>query len=276
MSNQQRRGLGKGLGALIPTGPVAAPGGSTGAGARPGGPHRRAEAGRRRPLRGAPRQLDHPSTRASRASTSTSRRWQSSPSRSASSACCSRSSSGPRTVADTSSSWASAAGGRPRWPGWSNPGDRPRHRRRRPAPGRAHGEPPPAAAQPAGGGGRLPAAPPGLRRHPRAARPHRPVPPAHHQHAAPAEPAARRPAPGRRGVLSAGHARALLSLDGPAAQEHLAKRIVQKGSPSAPSRRSSRSARSTAGRTAPPRRQEAAPPELKELADRLSDLYETR
>jgi ParB family chromosome partitioning protein len=80
------------------------------------------------------------------------------------------------------------------------------------------------------------------------------------------------------GVLSAGHARALLGLDDPEAQDRLASRIVAEGlsvraveeivavgSDEVPSRRSAR----TAGR--PP-----TAPGLRRLADRLSDLFETR
>ncbi|WP_149262781.1 ParB/RepB/Spo0J family partition protein [Actinomadura sp. K4S16] len=80
------------------------------------------------------------------------------------------------------------------------------------------------------------------------------------------------------GVLSAGHARALLSLDSVEAQEHLAQRIVQEGlsvraleemialrevgdEPKAPR---------------PGRRKKPVAPGLKELADRLSDRYETK
>jgi ParB family transcriptional regulator, chromosome partitioning protein len=79
------------------------------------------------------------------------------------------------------------------------------------------------------------------------------------------------------GVLSAGHARALLSLDDPAAQERLAARIVAEGlsvrqveeivalgGGEAPRKRSVR-----------PGRQPVAPG-LRRLADRLSDLFETR
>ena len=79
------------------------------------------------------------------------------------------------------------------------------------------------------------------------------------------------------GVLSAGHARALLGLEDPAAQERLASRIVAEGLSVRASRRSSPSAA-----TMPPRRR-AAPrpgqpvaPGLRRLADRLSDLFETR
>jgi ParB family chromosome partitioning protein len=80
------------------------------------------------------------------------------------------------------------------------------------------------------------------------------------------------------GVLSAGHARALLSLETPEAQERLASRIVAEGlsvraveeivavgsDDSAP-RRAARSS------TKPP-----TAPGLRHLADRLSDLFETR
>ena len=79
------------------------------------------------------------------------------------------------------------------------------------------------------------------------------------------------------GVLSAGHARALLGLSDPLAQERLATRIVAEGlsvrnveeivsvgADDAPRKR-----------TAPAGRQPVAPGLLR-LADRLSDLYETR
>ena len=79
------------------------------------------------------------------------------------------------------------------------------------------------------------------------------------------------------GVLSAGHARALLGLEDPGAQERLASRIVAEGlsvraveeivavgSDGSPSRRPRAAAR-------PP-----ADPALRHLADRLSDLFETR
>jgi len=80
------------------------------------------------------------------------------------------------------------------------------------------------------------------------------------------------------GVLSAGHARALLSLDDPAAQERLARRIVAEGLSvraveeivavgldESPARRAARTG------TRPP-----TAPGLRHLADRLSDLFETR
>ena len=79
------------------------------------------------------------------------------------------------------------------------------------------------------------------------------------------------------GVLSAGHARALLGLEDPGAQDRLASRIVAEGlsvraveeivavgSDGPPSRRPRAAAR-------PP-----ADPALRHLADRLSDLFETR
>ncbi len=93
--------------------------------------------------------------------------------------------------------------GRPR----HDPRDRARDRRRRHAPRRAAGEPPPLAAQPARGGGRLRPAARGLRLHPRGARPaHRPLAAADLQHAAAAEAVPCRPAP-RRGRRPLGRAR---------------------------------------------------------------------
>jgi ParB family transcriptional regulator, chromosome partitioning protein len=79
------------------------------------------------------------------------------------------------------------------------------------------------------------------------------------------------------GVISAGHARALLSLDSPQAQERLAQRIVDEGL----------SVRSVEEIVAvwddspgkPPRRPASAKPvapALRHLSDRLSDLFETR
>jgi ParB family transcriptional regulator, chromosome partitioning protein len=80
------------------------------------------------------------------------------------------------------------------------------------------------------------------------------------------------------GVLSAGHARALLSLEDAAAQEHLATRVVAEGlsvraveeivaigSDESPPRRSARTAA-----------KQPTAPGLRRLADRLSDLFETR
>jgi ParB family transcriptional regulator, chromosome partitioning protein len=79
------------------------------------------------------------------------------------------------------------------------------------------------------------------------------------------------------GVLTAGHARALLGLGTPEAQEHLAQRIVAEGlsvrnveelvavgSDGAPRQRSVRAGR------------QPTAPGLRRLADRLSDLFETR
>ncbi len=77
------------------------------------------------------------------------------------------------------------------------------------------------------------------------------------------------------GVLSAGHARALLAVDDPAAQQELAHRIVAEGL-------SVRAVEEiVAVGTRPerkPRRPAATPvaPALKDLADRLSDMFETR
>jgi ParB family chromosome partitioning protein len=80
------------------------------------------------------------------------------------------------------------------------------------------------------------------------------------------------------GVLSAGHARALLSVDDPAAQERLAARIVAEGL-------SVRAVEEIVTMGAPagpapaaPRRAGRAPvaPALKDLAAQLSDVFETR
>jgi ParB/RepB/Spo0J family partition protein len=80
------------------------------------------------------------------------------------------------------------------------------------------------------------------------------------------------------GVLSAGHARALLSLDSTEAQERLANRIVAEGL----SVRAVEEIVSLGGDEAPRRRSRATQspqptaPGLRRLADRLSDLFETR
>jgi len=78
------------------------------------------------------------------------------------------------------------------------------------------------------------------------------------------------------GVLSAGHARALLAVQDPQAQEQLARRIVAEGL-------SVRAVEEIAALGAqparPPRQSPARPsaaPMLREFADRLSDTFETR
>lgn len=79
------------------------------------------------------------------------------------------------------------------------------------------------------------------------------------------------------GVLSAGHARALLSLDDLEAQEQLAKRIVAEGL-SVRAVEEIIATRDTGPQQAQPRQARKKPvaPGLKELADRLSDRYETK
>jgi ParB/RepB/Spo0J family partition protein len=80
------------------------------------------------------------------------------------------------------------------------------------------------------------------------------------------------------GVLSAGHARALLSLDSTEAQERLASRIIAEGL----SVRAVEEIVSLGGDEAPRRRSRATQspqptaPGRRRLADRLSDLFETR
>jgi ParB family transcriptional regulator, chromosome partitioning protein len=78
------------------------------------------------------------------------------------------------------------------------------------------------------------------------------------------------------GVLSAGHARALLSVDDPVAQEELAHRIVAEGL-------SVRAVEEIVAMGARPEKKPRRPgaatpvaPALKDLADRLSDIFETR
>ncbi|MFC3892682.1 ParB/RepB/Spo0J family partition protein [Lentzea rhizosphaerae] len=79
------------------------------------------------------------------------------------------------------------------------------------------------------------------------------------------------------GVLSAGHARALLGLDDAGAQEDLAARIVAEGM----SVRATEEA-VTLAKNEKPRKEKAAPrkqlhaPGLQELAERLSDNFDTR
>jgi ParB family chromosome partitioning protein len=92
------------------------------------------------------------------------------------------------------------------------------------------------------------------------------------------------PAPVQRrvaaGVLSAGHARAILGLATPEAQEEMASRVVAEGMSVRNVEEAVQLARSDVDGPAPePRggRPKAAPaPELAELADRLSDRFETR
>jgi ParB family chromosome partitioning protein len=79
------------------------------------------------------------------------------------------------------------------------------------------------------------------------------------------------------GILSAGHARALLGLDDPEAQERLAARIVAEGL----SVRAVEEIVSIGGDETPRRRsapvgKQPVAPGLRHLADRLSDLFETR
>jgi ParB family chromosome partitioning protein len=80
------------------------------------------------------------------------------------------------------------------------------------------------------------------------------------------------------GVLTAGHARALLALDDSAAQDELASRIVAEGL----SVRAVEELVAIAGSTAAPAKQRTAraprvtAPALTDLADRLSDTFDTR
>ncbi|WP_027644712.1 ParB/RepB/Spo0J family partition protein [Salinispora oceanensis] len=80
------------------------------------------------------------------------------------------------------------------------------------------------------------------------------------------------------GVLSAGHARALLSLDDPEAQERLAHRIVAEGLSVRATEEVVALSLSddTSEKEAPKRRPKPHAPALTDLADRLSDRFDTR
>lgn len=80
------------------------------------------------------------------------------------------------------------------------------------------------------------------------------------------------------GVLSAGHARALLSLEaGPEAQEELASRIVAEGlSVRATEEVVTLANRGDAATPAPPRRKPIQMPGLQDVAERLSNAFDTR
>lgn len=80
------------------------------------------------------------------------------------------------------------------------------------------------------------------------------------------------------GVLSAGHARALLSLEGgPDAQEYLAARIVAEGlSVRATEEAVTLANRSDASQPAAPRRKPIQMPGLQDVAEQLSGAFDTR
>jgi ParB family transcriptional regulator, chromosome partitioning protein len=80
------------------------------------------------------------------------------------------------------------------------------------------------------------------------------------------------------GVLSAGHARALLSLEGgPEAQESLAARIVAEGlSVRATEEAVTLANHADTGQPAPPRRKPIQMPGLQDVAERLSGAFDTR
>ncbi|MBK1784573.1 ParB/RepB/Spo0J family partition protein [Prauserella cavernicola] len=79
------------------------------------------------------------------------------------------------------------------------------------------------------------------------------------------------------GVLSAGHARALLSLDDPDGQEELAARIVAEGlSVRATEEAVTLSKGAAKKKEKPPARKPMQAPGLQDLAERLSDRFDTR
>ncbi|WP_433792808.1 ParB/RepB/Spo0J family partition protein [Actinoplanes sp. CA-252034] len=81
------------------------------------------------------------------------------------------------------------------------------------------------------------------------------------------------------GILSAGHARALLGLDNSAAQDALAERIVREGLSVRATEEIvhlAASEESAAKKAAPARRAKVHAPALNDLAERLSDRFDTR
>jgi ParB family chromosome partitioning protein len=81
------------------------------------------------------------------------------------------------------------------------------------------------------------------------------------------------------GILSAGHARALLGLDNSAAQDALAERIVREGLSVRATEEIvhlAASEETTAKKAAPARRAKVHAPALNDLAERLSDRFDTR
>lgn len=79
------------------------------------------------------------------------------------------------------------------------------------------------------------------------------------------------------GVLSAGHARALLALEGgPEAQEELAARIVAEGLSVRATEEAVTLANRSDEKASPPRRKPIKMPGLQDIAERLSGAYDTR
>jgi ParB family chromosome partitioning protein len=77
------------------------------------------------------------------------------------------------------------------------------------------------------------------------------------------------------GVLSAGHARALLSVEDPELQDRLAARVVSEGI-SVRGLEEIVAVGDLGGATPAPRRRKPVAPGLNEIADRLADRFETR
>ncbi|HSV38525.1 MAG TPA: ParB/RepB/Spo0J family partition protein [Nocardioidaceae bacterium] len=77
------------------------------------------------------------------------------------------------------------------------------------------------------------------------------------------------------GVLSAGHARTLLAVEDPETQDRLAGRVVAEGI-SVRGLEEIVAVGDLGGKSAPPRRPKPTAPALTDLAGRLSDLFETR
>ena len=169
---------------------------------------------------------------------------------------------------------AGRAGGR----AGHDPGDRPRDRRRRAAARRPAGEPAPHPAQPAGGGRGLRPAARGLRLHATRSWRRGSAGPGRTSPTRCGCSGCRRPVQRRvaAGVLSAGHARALLGLPTPTARSGWPPASSPRACRCGPSRRSSRSARTAGGPPGPRGVRGRRPRVSTELAARLSERLDTR
>ena len=313
--SDKRRGLGRGLGALIPAGPgkgegapsgpspvdVLIPGrekapdaGADGAGVTDGAaaadgagatgaadataPVRPAGDGRRRVVRRGPAGRDHaqPAPAAHGLRRGGARRAGALAARGRPAAA--RRGAPARRGPVRADHGGAAVARRPGGRVHDDPGHRPRHRRRRPAARRPAGEPAPVPAQPAGGGRGLRPAPAGLRVHPRrAGGPHRPVPPADLQHPAAAQAAAVGAAPsGRRRPVRGSRPRRPWASTTPRPRSGWPRGSSPRDSRCAASRRSSPSAATRRPSGPAARPKRPVAPKLAVLADRLADRFETR
>ena len=158
-----------------------------------------------------------------------------------------------------------------------DPRHRPGHRRHRHAPRRAAGEPAPLPAQPARGGGRLPAAAGGLRLHPRRAGPaDRPVAAPDQQHHPAAQALPGRPAPGGRRSAQRGPRPVAARRRGPGPAGPAGRPGGRRGHQRARPGGDRRHRRCGDAREPPRPGARPVAPGLADLAERLSDRLETR